>query len=358
MNETWGAGDPLVMRNAAIEHLASDEAARKRATSRAQHGPDLAARVVIVSTTRDPHADILVDRLTQRGVRVTQVPIDSPVLGFSIAEDRILLGHDEFGYSDTSPVYLCRTIPALTNTPSATIKEHLINAERYAVLEGLYNHPGVAWATSPGRLREANNKVAQLTRATQVGLTVPAWCVTQHPAIASRFLAGLAGQSVGIKPLSNSVQQSTHWRLDLEVQRYDRSELSEATLAGVSAVPTLLQQWVDKCRELRVTVVDRDVFTVAMRPRRLYADDWSRLPADEMEYEIAELDPITKAAVLDFVDRFELHYAAIDLVQSEAGQLFFLENNPVGAWYWLELATGLPITEAIVQDLIRRAPAQ
>ncbi len=47
-----------------------------------------------------------------------------------------------------------------------------------------------------------------------------------------------------------------------------------------------------------------------------------------------------------------LRFAAIDLVEDEDGQFWFLEANPNGQWAWIEQRTAAPVTAAIVDALI------
>jgi hypothetical protein len=43
----------------------------------------------------------------------------------------------------------------------------------------------------------------------------------------------------------------------------------------------------------------------------------------------------------------------MDFIVTPGGQYVFLENNPFGQYLWLELKTGLPLTEVICDLLVR-----
>jgi hypothetical protein len=51
--------------------------------------------------------------------------------------------------------------------------------------------------------------------------------------------------------------------------------------------------------------------------------------------------------------RLGLHYGAVDMRRTEAGEHYFLEVNPAGQWHFVEHRTGLPISEAIADELAR-----
>ncbi|MFF7023013.1 hypothetical protein ACFY97_18670 [Streptomyces klenkii] len=57
------------------------------------------------------------------------------------------------------------------------------------------------------------------------------------------------------------------------------------------------------------------------------------------------------SAVRRFMARLELRFAALDFIVSPGGEWTFLEANPCGQWDWIQAATGLPIAEAIADEL-------
>lgn len=53
----------------------------------------------------------------------------------------------------------------------------------------------------------------------------------------------------------------------------------------------------------------------------------------------------------NFFERMHLNFGCFDLIVTPDGEYVFLECNPNGQWLWVELATGLPIAEAIADFL-------
>jgi hypothetical protein len=53
------------------------------------------------------------------------------------------------------------------------------------------------------------------------------------------------------------------------------------------------------------------------------------------------------------VNALRLRFAAVDLIVDPHGQVWFLEANPNGQWAWIEDATGLLITAAITDALLK-----
>ena len=59
----------------------------------------------------------------------------------------------------------------------------------------------------------------------------------------------------------------------------------------------------------------------------------------------------------DFLRQMGLRFGAFDLIVTPDGGHVFLECNPNGQWLWVELATGMPISEAIADELMKQEPA-
>ena len=47
------------------------------------------------------------------------------------------------------------------------------------------------------------------------------------------------------------------------------------------------------------------------------------------------------------------HYGAFDFIVTPSGEYVFLECNSNGQWYWIELETGMNISGAIAEHLIK-----
>ena len=118
--------------------------------------------------------------------------------------------------------------------------------------------------------------------------------------------------------------------------------------------PLLVQPYVPKRLELRVTVVGHQVFAAAIDSQ---ATNHTRL--DWRRYDDAGT-PITPFALPGevanrcraLVQELGLRYGAIDLILTPDDRFVFLEINPNGQYLWIELATDLPISDAIADHLL------
>jgi glutathione synthase/RimK-type ligase-like ATP-grasp enzyme len=60
-----------------------------------------------------------------------------------------------------------------------------------------------------------------------------------------------------------------------------------------------------------------------------------------------------QAKLLALMDRLGLVFGCVDIILTPAGEYVFLEVNPSGQWGWIEDKTGMPITSALVDLLLK-----
>jgi glutathione synthase/RimK-type ligase-like ATP-grasp enzyme len=209
-------------------------------------------------------------------------------------------------------------------------------------LRGLRHVLPGRWVNDPVRDESARLKVVQLEAARALGLDVPRTLVTNDLAEARRFLAGCRGGAV-LKSLASTVQGGKTRGVTA------RSDWLPARLAGG---PAILQERIPGL-DLRVTVVGRQVFSVAADAEAAGCPDDVRIDwwrAAALARPVAPSAALARR-LLALVRRLGLAYGAIDLRRRRDGRWAFLEVNPSGQWLHAEVATGQPITRAVV-DLL------
>jgi hypothetical protein len=191
----------------------------------------------------------------------------------------------------------------------------------------------------------AELKPFQLFAAQEVGLTIPRTLVSNDPAEIRAFVASLGGEAI-FKVLSATPFQFTATTI-VEPRHLEM-------LDSVSLAPTIFQERIHADRHLRVTVVDDRIFTAAIEPVSDEAMlDW-RLDRDP-RMEPFELPASVAAQILALRRRLGLRFGAIDMILDRDGEYVFLEINPGGQWLFVEIHTGLPISEAIADALTGQA---
>jgi glutathione synthase/RimK-type ligase-like ATP-grasp enzyme len=125
-------------------------------------------------------------------------------------------------------------------------------------------------------------------------------------------------------------------------------------LAAVKYGPTLLQKYIEKSADIRVTIIGDSAYSVAIKPTQKAVVDFRAVEIFNLPHSIIELPPKLTKLCVQLVRRLNLTFGAIDLVLTAAGEYYFLEINPNGQWSWLELITGIPLTKAMC-DLLSRS---
>jgi glutathione synthase/RimK-type ligase-like ATP-grasp enzyme len=120
--------------------------------------------------------------------------------------------------------------------------------------------------------------------------------------------------------------------------------------------PTLIQEYIDKKYEWRITVVQDKIFSCRLNSQIVEGakDDWRMVEVSEIPHEIIEIDDNLKSLIFRYLREFNLQFGAFDFIETDAGEFVFLECNPNGQWLWIELITKAKISLAIADYLFRK----
>ena len=164
-----------------------------------------------------------------------------------------------------------------------------------------------------------------------------------------------AAATVG-KVIAKTLHQQSSATTDAYLIYTTRIVREDITPESMSA-PLLMQAYVPKLRELRVTVVGQAVFAVALDSQSIpdASVDWRRATLSVPHHRVNLPTQIEKM-LLSLTELLELSFGAYDLIESPEGDFVFLEVNPNGQWVWLQQLTGVPIREALI-DLLAKGQA-
>jgi glutathione synthase/RimK-type ligase-like ATP-grasp enzyme len=135
-------------------------------------------------------------------------------------------------------------------------------------------------------------------------------------------------------------------------RRIDAAEF-EANVDQIRHCPTLLQEYVEKAHELRVTIVGERTFACRIDSQAVPGaeSDWRRVDPFKVPHRMVELDPAVESALKAMMREGGLLYGAFDLIVTSQGEHVFLELNPNGQYLWIELITQAPLSAAMA-DLL------
>ena len=137
-------------------------------------------------------------------------------------------------------------------------------------------------------------------------------------------------------------------QLLLFTRRVRREELSRITQRAHNC-PIILQEYIEKDFELRITIVGNKTFACAIHSQKSKktSEDWRRYDIDNTPHEIFDLPRDINDKLVSLVKHLGLVFGCIDMIVTPKGEFVFLEINPNGQWLWIERLTGMPIGEEL-----------
>ena len=204
------------------------------------------------------------------------------------------------------------------------------------------------------RLQDQQTKLHQLTLAAQLGFEIPPTLITNDPRELMAFYRAQDGRCIVKHVTHVSMEQS---RLLQDYFSFTEP-LSIRDLAAVESVRhclTQVQGYVPKKLELRVTVVGERVFAAEIHSQQSAHSKHDYRRYDFVNAPIREhaLPAVVRDRCLAVARAMGLRYGAFDLILTPDDRYVFLEINPGGEYHWIEVHTGLPITDSICELLHR-----
>ena len=201
-------------------------------------------------------------------------------------------------------------------------------------------------------VERAKHKQLQLQIAQQLGLEIPRNLTTNNPeavrAFAQECESGMVTKMLSSFAIYEEGKEKVVFTNPVTPQQLE-------DLGGLNLCPMTFQELVPKALELRTTIVGKQIFTAAIdsQSREAARHDWRRQGiALIKEWKPYQLPQKLEEKLLQLMANLGLNYGALDLILTPDGRYVFLEVNPVGEFFWLEMQPGLPISRAIANLLL------
>ncbi len=230
-----------------------------------------------------------------------------------------------------------------------------IKNESSVALWSLYTSLDVFWMNNPlisQRLIE-HNKLYQQKEASAIKLAIPDTIITNNPDKLLQFCRNHKGM-IAVKLLKGAwfVKDGNNVPLFVFTQKITEEEIKKR-FDEIRLAPVLAQEYIEKEFELRITIVDKTIFTCAIHSQNSKHTkiDWRQYDFKNVKHESWQLPVEIEAKLLLLMKKWGLAYGAIDMILTPEGKYVFLEINPNGQWFWIEQLTGMPISKAIAETL-------
>jgi hypothetical protein len=323
--------------------------------------------ILILTEELDPHADHVTQMLEARGASWTRFnPADFPVkasltLGYTPngqMRSCLRLGETQIELTQLQSVWTRRPrLPVPHEHIRDAAARALVSEECMNFVRDVWNALPCPWLPGqPAAIHRAQLKASQLRVAGELGLELPPTLITNRPEEFLDFYRQHDG---------HIISKLAGFAFDRAVGdtfgRYTEvvSKRSVGYAAALQYCPMILQAYVPKRLELRITVVGRKVFAAEIHSQHTHHTryDWRRYDLSRTPHYTHDLPPEVEERCLRLVERLELCYGAIDMILTPDGRYVFVEINPNGQYLWIEQETGLPISAAICDLLMGRPGA-
>lgn len=315
-------------------------------------------RLMIICQDLDPHVDVMVSHLEDRGIRPFRLHTQD-LQGNLNLQIRPESSRGDWRWRLEGPVEaitdrevgsvwnrrtLFRRDPALSNEEA-----EFAEMESRETMMGVYRMTDAFWVNHPDRVRRAESKPDHMSVAVDLGFTVPRTLFTNDGGAARKFFDACDGQVV-FKVLIQG-RLGAEDSLGIYTSPVTRKQLDDDV--AIRRAPCFFQEHLPKAADLRVTVIGERIFAVEIRSQEDPDGtvDWRRGSITQMPHVSHQLPAAIEAKCHELLRHYGLHYGAIDLVLTPDGEYFFLEINPSGQFSWVEGLTRLPLFDTLA-DLL------
>ncbi len=318
--------------------------------------------ILIVTNRQDQTADFLILELKNRGadyIRFNTEDFPKSVFLNWKMQDGILDGYIVFPkkrieLSEIKSVWYRRPVLPIPDVAILDREaQNFVIEESRTALEGLWRTLTCFWVSNPDNIRMAENKLFQLKIASQIGFRVWPTLVTNDVSCAHSFYKDYEGDVV-YKPLRKGRLIRGEEQSFIFTNLISKEATSEFN--SIKYAPCLLQKYIHKRAELRVTVIGGKVFAVEIESQKIpdAIHDWRRAQ-ENLPHKLWELPIDIEYKCKSLVKRLGLEFGALDLIVTLDNEYVFVEINPNGQWAWIQqLRPEIPMRETLADLLIRR----
>ncbi|MGW9023882.1 ATP-grasp ribosomal peptide maturase [Streptomyces sp. NPDC055722] len=305
--------------------------------------------VLILTSEEDVTADMVVAVLHERGVPVVRLdPADVPgkvVLSADYAhgdfDGHLSVNGHVLSMAGLRSVWVRRPGEPAAHAPQSS---PWLTAETRQALYGMLYSTSTRWMNHPRNAEQARHKPWQLRIAHLSDFAVPPTVITTAPRVAQQFAEEY--RDVVVKAASGPPPEDP--ALALPTTRIG----PDADFSAVAAGPALLQRYIPKRADIRLTCVGPRLFGARKRTAPGQVD--GRYGDTGYAWESTVVPDRIVKSVHAYLALAGLAYAAFDFAEDEDGLWWFLECNQGGQFGFVELQTGQPIAEAVGLWLAQR----
>jgi glutathione synthase/RimK-type ligase-like ATP-grasp enzyme len=310
--------------------------------------------ILIITNKLDAHADLIIDELSLMNCNFIRFHPDEMgqdsflTLKPKRSEINIRSSNKSFAAEEIHSVWYRRPEKGARHFEDEISRNYAIKEYSSVIQEIIRRAPGLI-VSHPADIKRSSEKLMQLSWAESVGLNVPEFIISSEISLLLEFCK--RHPAVVMKPMSpgNCIVDADDKIICLQTVEVKADTIK---LLGdeFSHTPVMLQKLIPRTRDIRITCIGSEVYSVAIDPGPGPVDSRGRWL--ESRYETIICPRVVAESIDKFMKQTGLKFSAFDFILDEHGEWWFLECNPNGQFLWLEQKTGIPLARAMAHYLL------
>ena len=317
--------------------------------------------ILIVTNSQDDHTPVVISALEDERIPYfrfdtdqypTQVQLSMSFNRRDEAANFLCADGRKVDLAEITSVWYRRPRPPICHGVLSAEDERFSSLESQHLLQALWQLlEDRHWVSPIAALNRAENKPYQLRKAIEAGFAIPRTIMTNSAEGLLQFTAQIQSD-IAYKPFNAHFREHQSGVLSVYTNRLTRDYVRDQT-GRLCFAPGIFQEYIDKAFELRITVIGDDIFAMAIESQRSERTqtDWRHYDLSQGLYRPYNLNEETRNSIRCLMSSLELSFGCIDMIVTPTGDHIFLEINPNGQWYWVEMLTEQPLLSAFLKLL-------
>jgi glutathione synthase/RimK-type ligase-like ATP-grasp enzyme len=308
--------------------------------------------LLIITNKDDLTADFLITRLIEQKKSYFRLNSEDLTQGgfcFAINNNSIMrkftISEKTLDFESVNCVWYRRKLYVCPSDIILPAQRRFVAGEIINLIEGMAANPSILWVNPIDAVTLAERKVFQLRLAQQLGFKIPNTLISNDANELRNFYKNNSGNVI-CKPIFHGLFISDDERSAVYTHHVEIDNLDDDI--QLRACPTLFQQEIPKGTDVRVTIIGNKVFSAEIYSEESKPLDWRNMRVS-ISYRLFNLSKQVERQCMLMLKKMRLNYGAFDFVNTDEGQLYFLEVNPTGEWAWLEKEMCFPMRDAFIE---------
>lgn len=305
--------------------------------------------ILIIGSEDEYHSKFIHDALFSKGEEVCYLDtrrVNIDLLGSfypsekSLNGNLVLNGRKVFLDKIKSIYWRCNygiKIPPVSDSEDDIYNAYMIEREFNSLINSLFNSLDCLWVNTPNAINLHKSKAYQTYLMAKNNIRVPKTLITNDRYELEKFIESYKGELI-FKPVLGGAPTE---RLNLE-------SLDETKLSLIKNSPVQFQELIEGV-DIRVYGIADKIFAAEIRAATIdFRED------TEAETVPIEIPDKIKQNCFKIMELLDLKFTGIDIkYNSQKDEYVFLEANPSPMFTYFEEKTGFPISETLMDLLIK-----